>query len=113
MRQLSLQQRCGYSHTSDIEVDSPEEREQTNIFRAFFNVLSRTALGSTILLGKQIRALVYFRKDQGLYVPVAIVKKTSKRGDNITKENYLDLFQGDIRRSLQDLRERKYELEEL
>ena len=56
------------------------------------------------LLNKQVRMMVFFTIAKEKYVPFAVIKKESKKGRNITKDNYIDLFSGDIWRVLQDVK---------
>ena len=61
------------------------------------------------LAQKQVRAVVLFQYVKNKYVPVSIVKKTSPKGKNITKDNYADLFHGEIARVRKDLKNGNFE----
>lgn len=65
------------------------------------------------LSGKRVRVIVFVTIAKGKYVPFAVVKKESKKGRNITKDNYIELFSGDITRVLKDVRESNYETEDI
>lgn len=63
-------------------------------------------------LNKKVRSIVFFRKKSGTFIPVAITRKETKKGRNITKDNYKELFGGDIDRILVDLEEEQYEIKQ-
>ena len=60
------------------------------------------------LLGNRVRMIVYLNMKKERYIPIAIIKKESKKGKNIRKDNLLDLFSGDIERINKDIKERNY-----
>ena len=61
------------------------------------------------LKGKTIRLLVFVKKEE-YYIPFSIVKKTSIKWYNITKENVSQLFSTDIRKVLSDFENNKYSI---
>ncbi len=65
------------------------------------------------LFGKRVRMMVLAATIKGKYVPFAIVKKETKKGHNITKDNYIELFGGDIKRILTDVQNGDYVTEEV
>ncbi|MGK5092728.1 hypothetical protein WDW89_12030 [Deltaproteobacteria bacterium TL4] len=74
---------------------------------------SGTSIVKCYLLSKKIRLLVLLRTSQGNFIPISIVRKETKEGKNITKENYQELFKNSIDRILKEYTEDKYTVEEL
>ncbi len=64
-------------------------------------------------LQRKVRSVIFYRTKENNFIPVAIVKKESKKGKNITKDNYEDLFDGEIHRVEQELMAGDYIVEEL
>jgi len=60
-------------------------------------------------LSKKVTILVLFQNVKWKFIPVSIVKKETSKWKNITKQNYIDLFLGDIEKSIKDLDENKFE----
>lgn len=61
------------------------------------------------LLSKKVRILILFQSIKWKFIPVSIVKKETSKWKNITKENYIDLFLGDIEKSIKDIDENNFE----
>lgn len=64
------------------------------------------------LLHKKIRSIIFLRVREESYIPIAIIKKESRKGENIIKENYWQLFNGEIRKTFEDLEKGNFEVEE-
>lgn len=64
------------------------------------------------LLQKKVRSIVFLMIETNLFIPVSIVKKESKTGKNITKENYSDLFEGEILKIEEEFATNNFEIEE-
>ena len=65
------------------------------------------------LLQKKIRSLVFLRVREDNFIPVAIVKKESKKGKNIINLNFYQLFKGEMMRVFEDLEKGDFEIEEV
>lgn len=73
-----------------------------------------TSAGNIFLIAKdyidhrKMRLIVLIRIRDDIYVPVSLVAKDSEKGYNITKENVKDLFETNIRKSMEDIEKGKY-----
>lgn len=65
------------------------------------------------LLKKKVRALVLLAKVKEEYVPIAVVKKETDKGKNISKETYIDSFAQNIMKVMQEIEDGDFEVEEL
>ncbi len=64
------------------------------------------------LFNKKLRGIIFLSKT-GIYVPIAISKKESTKGKNITKGNYLQLYGGNMDRVFEDIAKNRYNTESL
>lgn len=54
--------------------------------------------------------MVFFQIDENAFIRFAIVKKTSQKGGNITKDNYQTLFKKDMEKVLTELSNEEFEI---
>ncbi len=65
------------------------------------------------LLSKKVRILVLFQYVNNIFIPISLVKKESKKWNNITKQNYIDFFENDIDKAIVDIDTKDYKEVEL
>lgn len=65
------------------------------------------------LLGKKIRILILFELVDNMMIPISVVKKESKEGKNIRKENYEEIFINFLSKILRDIDNGNYKEENL
>lgn len=65
------------------------------------------------LFNKKVRSIMFLRTESNSFIPIAITRKETKKGKNIIKENYQELFKGEIRRIREELAENNYKVEDL
>ena len=61
------------------------------------------------LYSKKVRILILFEYIKWKFIPVSIVKKETSKWQNIMKENYIELFWGDIDRVIIDYDNENYQ----
>jgi len=62
---------------------------------------------------KNIRSIIFLRGQNNIFIPISLVKKGTRKGKNIMKENYKILFKGEITRINQELETDNYRIEKL
>lgn len=58
---------------------------------------------------KKFRILIIFERKKDIFVPIVIMRKGSKDGENIRKENYMQFLQWDWGRILSEIRQWDFE----
>lgn len=84
----------------------------TTAIRPIANVEGTEVL-KCYLLQKKVRSIVFLRYKNSAFIPISIVRKETKKGKNITKDNFEELYNGEILRIEEDLKNKQFEIEEL
>ena len=65
------------------------------------------------LLKKKVRGLVLLNKVKDKFVPISVIRKETNKGNNISKETYIDIFYQNILKIMKEIEEENYEVVEL
>lgn len=82
-----------YPHTSQLIII--DEFDSTKILKWY-------------LYSKKIRILILFEQVKGVYIPISIIKKETKKWENIMKKNYIEIFGNDIEKAISDYENDRY-----
>lgn len=65
------------------------------------------------ILGKKFRIIILFQQHRDVFIPIVLVKKESKQGLNIRKQNYESLFGSMIDKIQADIVQDSFEIIDL
>lgn len=87
-------------HPHSVNLISIDKKQDNEILKGY-------------LLGKKVRIIIYFELIKNTMIPVLLIKKESKYGKNIRKDNYKEKFSTSLLKTLVDIENNNYEEENL